>query len=304
MNPSMLSRVEAYLAHRRALGFQLKIQGRMLLDLARYVDARDRGGPLTRQMAIDWACSPKQASRFYWAKRLGVVRVFAQYLLLTDSRTQLPPRGLFGSVFRRSAPHIYSPAQIGYLMRRAATLAGRLRPHTFRCLIGLLACSGLRISEALRLKIEDVDLQQALLVVRESKYGKSRVIPLHRTAVSPLQSYARRRQKLFPLAEHFFVSEFGVGLGLHRVQEIFKGLRVRIPYQRRPPRLHDLRHTMASRVLQRWQASQKGALHRVPILCRYLGHDHIRHTYWYLTASPQLLKAAAQRFGSLPHEKS
>ena len=136
---------------------------------------------------------------------------------------------------------------------------------------------------------------------------------MHRSTLKVLASYMKHRKRFFAQrphlpSSHFFVTSHGTRLGHRHLTTVFHGISrkigLRAPGDRRGPRLHDLRHTMASRVLQRWQASQKGALHRVPILCRYLGHDHIRHTYWYLTASPQLLKAAAQRFGSLPHEKS
>jgi len=234
---SMRSRVQAYLAQRRALGFELDRQGRQLEDFARYADGRRHRGFLTRQLAIQWACLPKGGQRSYWAGRLQVVRTFAQHLLLTEPKTQIPPRHLFGSANRRQPPHLYSAAQIRLLLRRAGQLTGRLRPHTFHTLIGLLACTGLRISEALALKLEDVDLQQSLLTVRESKYGKSRIVPLHRTAIPRLRAYATRRQKLFPLATCFFVSERGSPLALGTVDHLFMTLRQGIPYNQRPPSL-------------------------------------------------------------------
>ena len=296
MKKTMLSKVRTYLAHRRALGFQLRNEGLRLLEFARYADARGRRGPLTTRLALKWACLPHSADRLYWARRLEIVRTFAKHLLLAEPQTQIPPRHLLGPAHRRRSPHLYSLAQLQLLLCRAVQLKGRLRPHTWETLIGLLACAGLRISEAMRLKPNDVDWKESLLIIRESKFGKTRLVPLHPTALRPLRDYARRRQELFPLAEYFFVSEGGTRLAHSAVGETFNQLRKGIPYSRRPPRLHDLRHTMASRVLQRWQSSPKGAANRILILSRFLGHSSVEDTYWYLTALPQLLAEAAQRF--------
>jgi integrase len=296
MKKSMLSKVKAYLAHRRALGFQLKGEGLCLLDFARYVDALGHKGPLTNRLVVKWACRPKSADRLWWARRLEIVRTFAKHLLLSEPRTQVPPRHCLGPAHRRRSPHLYTVAQLQQLLRCAGQLKGQLRPHTWQTLIGLLACSGLRISEALQLKTGDVDWRQSLLIIRESKFGKTRFVPLHQSALPPLRTYARRRQKIFPLAQYFFVSEAGNRLARSTVGRIFSQLREGIPFSRRPPRLHDLRHTMASEVLQRWQSSRKGAANRILILSRYLGHSHVEYTYWYLTALPQLLADAAHRF--------
>jgi len=304
MKSTMLSKVRAYLAERRALGFQLKIEGYQLVCFARYADALGHRGPLTRRLALGWACLPKSADRLYWARRLEIVRTFARHLALSEPRTQVPPRHLLGPAHRRPQPHLYSPAQLQTLLRRAGQLKGRLRPHTWQTLIGLLACTGLRISEALRLKVQDMNWQQSLLVIRESKYGKTRLVPLHPSARKPLRAYAQRRRECFPLAEYFFVSARGDPLAARAVRDTFTQLRKGIPFSRRPPRLHDLRHTMASRVLQRWQASRKGAANRVLILSRFLGHCHVEDTYWYLSALPQLLAQAAQRFALPDHENS
>jgi len=304
MKTTMLSKVRRYLAHRRALGVQLKCEGLQLLNFARYADGLGHRGPLTRPLAIGWACLSKSADRLYWARRLEIVRTFAQHLLVTEPQTQVPPRHLFGPAHRRPSPHLYGPAELQQLLVRAGQLAGRLRPHTWQTLIGLLACTGLRISEAMHLQPSDVDWKDALLLIRESKYGKTRLVPLHQTAVAPLRAYDRRRQKQFPLAPYFFVSEQGHRLAPSSVGQTFRQLRAGIPFQRRPPRLHDLRHTMASRVLQRWLTSRKGAVNRVLILSRYLGHGHVADTYWYLTALPQLLAEVAQRIAVTDHEDS
>ena len=303
-NQTMLAKVNAYLAHRRALGFRLRAEGCELLNFARYADGLAHRGPLTRQLAIRWACLSKSAKRLYWARRLEIIRTFAQHLILTEPQTQVPPRHLFGPAHCRRSPHLYNAAQLQHLLQRAGALNGRLRPHTWQTLIGLLACTGLRISEALQLKLGDVDWQQSSLIIREGKGGMTRLVPLHPTAMAPLRAYVRRRQALFPLAEHFFVSEGGARLAYPTVQATFKRLRAGIPFTRHPPRLHDLRHTMASSVLQRWLSSRRGAVNRVLILARYLGHRNIEATYWYLTALPQLLAEAAERFAPKQHENA
>ena len=304
MKPTMLSRAQAYLAYRRALGFELQTEGTQLLNFARYADASGHRGPLTTELAMRWACLPQKAERLYWARRLEVVRRFAKHVLLADPKTQVPPRHLFGPAYRRNPPHLYSSGEIQQLLRRAGQLKGRLRSHTFQTLLGLLVCTGLRISEALNLKTSDVDLKPLVVVVRQSKWGKSRLVPLHPTALPPLRAYVRRRHKLFPLAEHFFVSKRGTGLTYTMVTRTFRQLRAGIPYSRRPPRVHDLRHAFACRVLQRWQASKRGAVHRLAILSRFLGHTQIRDTYWYFSAFPQLLTEALGHFESPDRDDS
>ena len=304
MKPTMLSRAQAYLAYRRALGFELQSEGTRLLNFARYADGLGHRGPLTTELAIRWASLPQKADRRYWASRLEIIRRFARHLLLSEPKTQVPPRHLLGPAYRRNPPHLYSSGEIQHLLRRASQLKGRLRPHTFQTLIGLLVCSGLRISEALNLKTSDVDLEQLVVVVRQSKWGKSRLVPLHPTAFPPLRAYVCRRQKLFPLAGQFFLAERGVALTYTTVRSTFRQLRSGIHYSRRPPRVHDLRHAFACRVLQRWQASKKGAVHRLAILSRFLGHTQIRDTYWYFSAFPQLLTEALDHFESPNHDDS
>lgn len=304
MKLTMLARAQAYLAYRRSLGFKLQSEGCRLLNFARYADALGHRGPVTTELAIRWACLPQKADRRYWASRLEIIRRFAKHFLLSEPKTQVPPRHLFGPAYRRNPPHLYSSAEIQHLLRRAGRLKGSWRAHTFQSLVGLLACTGLRISEALNLKANEVDLEQLVVVVRESKGGKHRLVPLHPTALPPLRAYARRRQKRFPLGEHFFVSNCGTGLTYPMARKAFVRLRAGLRHSRRPPRWHDLRHTFACRVLQRWQASKRGAVHRLAILSRFLGHTQIRDTYWYFSAFPQLLSEALRHFESPDRDHS
>ena len=296
MSATMLSKVRSYLAERCAHGLELTVQRSHLMNFARYADRQGCQGKLKSQVAIRWACLPKNGERVYWAQRLAIIRTFAKRLLLTDPKTQVPPRYVFGPASRRNPPHLYTAGQIEHLLNRAAQLPGRFQAQTFEVLIGMLACTGLRISEALRLRISDVDLNKAVMIVRESK-RRTRLVPLHRTAIGPLHDYAQRRQKLFPRSNHlnhFFVSERGTALAYSTVAHKFLELRQGIQFARRAPRLHDLRHTFACRVLQRWQSTKRGAAQRIAVLSRVLGHVHVADTYWYFSTFPELLADATR----------
>jgi site-specific recombinase XerD len=300
--PTMSSRVQDYLSRRRALGYKLYREGRQLLNFARYADRVRHPGPLSTALALRWATLPRAVERAYHARRLNIVRVFARHQTVLEPATQVPPRHLLGPDFRRKTPHLFTLQQLHQLLQRTNALSGPLQPLTYRTLLGLLSCTGLRISEALALATQDVDLVQGVLTVRFSKFEHSRQLPLHPSALAPLRRYARRRADLFPQAQTFFVSSQGERLHYGAVNRVFAGLsRDMVPANgRRHVRLHDLRHTFACRVLLRWQRSRRGAAGRVVVLSRYLGHVEVRDTYWYLTAVPELLQQATARFGPLP----
>ncbi len=287
---------------KRESAYKLYREGRQLLNLARYADKAHHRGPLSTALALHWATLPRGADPAYHARRLNIVRVFARHQAVLEPATQVPPRHILGPDFRRKTPHVFTPQQLHQLLQRTNTLSGQLRPLTCRTLVGLLACTGLRISEALALSTQDVDLIQGILTVRFSKYEHSRLVPLHFSALAPLRRYARRRAALFPHAQGFFVSDHGQRLQYGAAHRVFVGLsRDMVPANgRRHVRLHDLRHTFACRVLLRWQRSRQGAAGRVVVLSRYLGHVEVGDTYWYLTAVPALLKQATARFDPLP----
>lgn len=299
----MLARVRDYLKERRALGFRLRVEGRMLEDFGRFADRRGHRGPLTRKLAVRWSALPKAADRLYHARRLEVVHTFAKYLTISEPKTQVGPRNLFGPAHRRPDPYIYSSSEITELMLRAQDLSGNLRPETMRTLIGLIAATGLRISEALHLDVRDVDLEEGVLTVRCSKFRKTRLVPLHPTVMAPLKAYARKRQRTFPLVDAFFVSERGTRLSHSTAVHIFGELRKGVGSGRRAPRLQDLRHTFTCEVLLRWQRNRAGVGNRITILSRYLGHGHVTDTYWYLSALPQLMAEAGKHFRTFTDEK-
>jgi integrase len=297
---SMTVKVAHYLSYRHSLGYELKSEGKTLGDFARYVDRIGHRGPLTLALALEWARLPAKADPSYWARRLDIVRGLAKYLLLKDPKTEVPPVRILGPSGRRKAPHIYSSDEIARLLSKAQRLAqGKgLEPLTIHTVLGLLACTGMRISEALRLRVEDVDLKQHLITVRESKFHNSRLIPLHSTVIAKLAQYHKRRQRDFPRSESFFVSRRGAPLPYGTVQRVFQELVADIPSRgdRSRPRIHDLRHTYACRILIRWSKHPVVLDQRVLWLMHYLGHTHISHTYWYLSAVPELLAQAAVHF--------
>jgi integrase len=186
---TMVSWVEEYLCYRRKLGYRLKTEGAQLLKFAQYADKEGCGGHLTTDLALRWIRLPEDVSPLYLARRLEVVRCFARYLAVFDPLTEVPPKGILGSAHRRTAPHIYSEKEIETLLKACAELepADGLRPHTYGTLFGLLSCTGLRISEALKLRDEDVDLERGLLTIRETKFHKSRLVPLHPSVTEVLK---------------------------------------------------------------------------------------------------------------------
>jgi integrase len=298
----MKDAVEAYLALRRSLGYELAIEGEELRRFAAFADRIGHTGPVTTDLAVRWAKLPTNADPLYWARRLDVVRRFARHQALTEPGTEIPPRGFLGPSHRRPAPHIYSRDEIQALMQAAAALGppGGLRPHTYQSLFGLLACTGLRMSEALRLKQSEVDLDAALIFVAKSKFRKSRWVPIHASTTQALAAYQNHRNRyLWQAADpHFFLTEHGTSLKWHRTYMTFRAIRERLGWAARPdwPRIHDLRHTFAVRTLLRWYEEGAPIGNKIAYLSTYLGHVKVSDTYWYLSAVPELLMAAAGRF--------
>jgi len=211
-----------------------------------------------------------------------------------------------GPSCRRIDPHIYSPKEVAALLSAAGNLApaGGLRPQTYITLLGLLASTGLRISEALRLTRSDVDLNTGILTITKTKFHKSRLVPLHPSTTKALKQYVERRDRLYPLAQArtFFLSDLGIPLKYGAVRDTFRELRRRLGWRgdsgRRAPRIHDIRHTFACRRLLTWYEEGADVNQRLPALSTYLGHVRVSCTYWYLTAVPDLMAIASSRFES------
>jgi integrase len=301
--PPMARLVQDYLAYRRGLGFKLKGAGQVLLRFAEYADRNGHRGALTIELVLRWVRLPADASAVYLATRLQALRGFAKYRAIFDPDTEVPPSNLLVARYRRPTPYIYTEDEIAALMAAARQLPPQtsLRPHTYATLFGLLACTGLRVSEALNLIRSDVDWHQGLLTIRQTKFRKSRLVPLHPSATDMLKDYAQLRDRFHPAAatEAFFITFRGTPLQLPTVGGVFGHLRKQLDWSARAgrrPRVHDLRHTFACRRLIRWYEEGADLEHAITSLSTYLGHAHVTHTYWYLTAVPDLLGLATTRF--------
>ena len=293
--------VERYLTIRRNLGYKLKVEGRMLGQFAGFLERRG-DSCLTVEAALAWAMLPQDADPAWWASRLTVVREFARFLATFDERTQVPPPDLLPrSAGRTTPPYLYSPAEISALVSAARHLAHPLRAATFESFIGLMAATGLRTGEAMGLDRADADLDRGVLLVHGTKFGKSRLVPLHPTTVEQLADYQRRRENLCPrpTTEAFFLSGAGTRLNHTNASKTFnrllKAAGVTAPPGAAKPRLYDLRHSFAVTTLVNWYDAEADVAHRLPALSTYLGHVSPATTYWYLHACPQLMQAAAER---------
>ena len=299
--PRMVDLVRYYLTKRRALGFALRTQGPQLLQFARYVDRQGRRSALTLDLAVRWARLPRNVSPRCWAHRLKIVRPFAIFRAAFDPHTEIPPNRYLGASYQRTTPYICSAAEMHALVCGARQLSpqGGLRPLTYATLLGLLACTGLRISEALRLRQVDVDLDQGVITVHRSKLQQSRLVPLHLSAVRALEHYSRARDQRVT-SDHFFVSERGQPLANSTVEGVFRGL-VRSSLGKADtgqghPRLHDLRHAFATWRLLSWSGHRKHPDQAILFLAKYLGHQRVTDTYWYFSGVPELFRQVGRQF--------
>lgn len=291
---------QSYLELRRALGHDLSDAARLLPRFVDYMDINDEP-TITTGAAVAWAMLPDaEPGSTVWPRRMTAVRGFARYMAGIDPATEIPPTGLIPYRQRWKPPHIYSDSDIAALLAATKTLTGTLRATTYTTLIGLLAATGLRIGEAIRLDRSDFDDGQGVLLVRQSKFGKTRQVPVHPSTVNALQAYARLRDGNYPSASQpaVFLSDRQTRLCYQVVCTTFRSLVDQAGVRSstsRPPRLHDLRHTFAVATLQSWHRDGHDVHARLPWLATYLGHRDPRSTYWYLTAAPELLILAAQR---------
>lgn len=291
-----------YLRIRRALGYKLTKDEQALRNFVAFLQACG-AERVTTELALDWATLPENALPASLANRLTMVRQFASYLQTIDPATEVPPSRLLRAGNRRATPYIYSDSEIAALIDAAATLRYPLLVATYRALLGLLAVSGLRVGEAIRLDTSDVDWERGLLVVRDTKFGKTRLVPLHPTTIAALDDYLQRRGRLYPCPEPrtpaVFISAAGARLIYNCVNLTFlklartAGLRARSPTCR--PRAHDLRHTMAVRTVLDAYHADADVHARLSVLSTYLGHVNPSNTYWYLSAAPELLALAGER---------
>lgn len=299
MSP-LTGHVAAYLGMRRALGYQFVEHERMLTDLAAAVDRRGETH-LSVDAVLAWAVADGTVSRGQAARRLSVARRFAAYLAAFDPATEVPPVKLLPGGAERVTPFIFTPEQVQALITAARRLSPPLRAASVATLLGLLAATGMRPGEARRLDRDDVDLPDGLLMVRNSKFGKTRIVPLHASTVAALARYTRRRDRLcpHPTDPAFLLTADGTRMSAAALSGTFRRLRtqagITVPPGQRPPRPHDLRHTFAVDTIAGWHAEGVDVQRRLPVLSTYLGHLNPANTYWYCQAVPQLMAVVADR---------
>lgn len=296
----MSAAIGDYLSVRRALGHKMQLAERLLGQFGTYCE-QVGATQVTIKVAVAWATLPAGGSAGWWAQRLGVVRSFAAWLQTQDPSAQVPPADILAGRFGRADPYPYSEADIAAMMAAARDLSLPLQRHTYECLIGLLGVTGMRIGEAIRLDREDVDAARGSLRVVNSKFGRSRQIPLHPSVVQALRRYEGHRDRLCPApqCESFFLSTVGTRLRYSVVHPTFKKLARQAGLQARSercrPRIHDLRHSFAVRALADCYAAGGDVQALLPLLSTYLGHVDPKSTYWYLSAAPELLSLAGRR---------
>lgn len=295
-----------YLTMRRTLGFKLTSQGRLLMEFISFCEQRGLEH-VRSDAAICWATNPPNGGqdRVYHARRLMVVRSFARHLAAIDPATQIPPPDVLSYHYRRVTPHVFTTQQIQALMGAADGLRPAMRAATWRMLLGLLAVTGMRISEACNLNVDDIDQGGAVRIVN-SKFNKSRQVWLHPTTLDALAVYRRQRQILCPSSTGpaLLINSYGSRLKPDTAPHIFAQLVdaagiVARPGQRRP-RLHDIRHSVAVWTLMDFYRDGGDVQARLPLLSTWLGHADPKSTYWYLQAVPELLTLAAGRLEDDP----
>lgn len=304
----MQSHAENYLSERRRLGYQLRGTGYAVMSFARHLDSTGHVGPVSIETMSSWArlTRAKQPSPTTWARRLKLLRPFARYLQQFEPLTEVPDHTVIGSVGRRLSPHIFTEQEVIDLLAAVRQLQPALRGATYHTLFGLLASTGLRISEALHLTNTDVDLRHGVLIIRKTKFAKSRQVVLHPSAVQALRRYQRvRDHHVVNIGEApFFVSSrgrrCGAALSHRNVHRIFKAMLEHLGWVNRGahanPRIHDLRHTFVVRRLVLWHQQGVDIDQAMLSLSTYIGHAKITNTYWYLTGVPELVAIATEKF--------
>jgi integrase len=296
--------VKEYLEHRRSLGFGLKTNEVVLRDFVRFAKDAGHRGPLSAEFMLRWAADRVEHSSRYQAERLSIVRGFARYLAARDGKSEVPDQRLLGGRFRRGQPHIYSGEQLRQLLEAASAFpsADPLRRTGYATLFGLLASTGMRVSEPLQLRVADVDLDGGVLRVLETKFRKSRLVPMHPTVIEAMRRYAaqRARDPRGRSSVWFFLGRGDSRLPYRSVHHAFRRICSMFGWRGNGdfplPRIHDFRHNFAVRRLLTWYREGVDVDQAIPSLSTYLGHGKVSDTYWYLTGTRELLGVAGARF--------
>lgn len=290
-----------YLTLRTTMGFRLDRARKLLTQFVSWLD--DQGfDTITTNAAMDWATLPAGASPWWWQLRMSTVRGFAVYLRTVDPRAEVPPPGLIRGGAHRATPYLYSEADVGALITAAGRLPRPLTAATYQALIGLLAVTGMRVGEAIGLDHDDLDTDHDQVVtIRAGKFGKTRLLPLHPSTLAALRDYLRTRDRLLPqpATTALLISTTGTRLRYNSVWRTFDHLLTQTSLTNRSascrPRIHDLRHSFAVRTVLDGYSHGDDVQALLPRLATYLGHTDPKHTYWYLSAAPELLALAQHR---------
>ncbi len=306
MIDNLISRqVEEYITYKRSLGYKIEVEAQELRRFAAYTVSTGHDGSLSIAIALRWATLKETYSRYYMARRIETVRTFAKYITVFDSKAQISPKGMFGKCHGRTTPYIYSKNEIYILMESALKLHSPdgLRSKTISTAIGLLWTTGMRPNELCKLMDTDIDLDKGLIFIRETKFSKNRVLPIHKTTVSKLKSYVHLRNKIRNdfLDSHFFLMTKARQLYLKNFEYAFQVIRKKLltnmkSWNRRPPRLYDIRHSFASITLLSWLKKGINVDNKILYLSVFLGHVKVADTYWYLTGTQELLQFVTQNF--------
>lgn len=298
--------VEEYIAYKRGLGFKIFIEAAELRRFARYAREARHDGPLTADLVLGWISLNPTHTRWYKARRLETVCTFARYAAIFDPRTEIPRNGIFGGCHGRRHPCIISQTEIRLLMHEARQLLSPdgLRGIAVSTALGLLWSSGLRPSELCALLVSDVDLEEGILHICETKFSKTRYVPLDAKTRDALKEYSDFRDSLYPCSPsgHLFLTTRGTQLTLRKLESAMGLVRrclsvgSQIGAKQRTPRLYDLRHSFACMTIRRWLSAGDDINHRLLLLCAYLGHVRPSDTYWYLTGTPELFALVCARF--------
>lgn len=298
MSSLLTAHVDDYLRVRRALGFKLTEDGHLLHQLIAHIEAAG-ATTLSSDVAIEWARLPEGVHPNQWAKRLRVARGFASYLQTIDPATEIPPQDVFPVRRQRATPYLFSEQDISRLLQEARSLRRPLRAASYEALFGLLAVSGMRVGEAIALTRDDVDLEAGLVTIRKPKHDRARLVPLHPTTTDALRRFVCERDRLCPRprSRAFFLSSAGTAVHKSGLGTTFRDITTRIGVRTDTvhPRIHDLRHRFAVQTLIDWQRSGVDVDEQIATLSTYLGHVSPADTYWYLSASPELMALAANR---------
>jgi integrase len=306
-NENLLARqIEEYISYKRSLGYKIIIEAEELRRFAAYTKSIGHNGSLTSELAVQWASLNENHSRFYMARRLETVHTFAKYISAFDPNAQMPQLGIFGKCHGRSSPYIYSDEEVSLLMSEAGKLFSPdgIRAYTVATAIGLLRSTGIRVSELTLLKNEDARLDEGYLFINSSKFKKDRIVPLHPTVVAVLTDYRVFIAKKLGQrngAAYFFVTSYGRTFNSRAFEYAFQLIRP-VLYRNaandkiKKCRLYDLRHTFACETIRRWLETGDDANQKLYLLSTYMGHVKPTDTYWYLSATPELLSISCNRY--------